>query len=105
MKKVGICIIILTIIFVITANMDKYYASENLIFDTTDIINGNYYLTAKENMENIQVSALQWYYTNIVVTILLVLWILTGLLFLYVMARYVLPYLWYKKYDHIFDGS
>jgi len=105
MKKVGICIIILTIVFVIIANMDKYYASENLVFDTTDIINDNYYLTVKENMENIQVSALQWYYTNIVVTILLVLWILTGLLFLYVMTRYVLPYLWYKKYDHIFDGS
>ena len=105
MKKVGICIIILTIIFVIIANMDKYYASENLVFDTTDIVNDNYYLTVKENMENIQVSALQWYYTNIVVTILLVLWILTGLLFLYVMTRYVLPYLWYKKYDHIFDGS
>ena len=53
MKKVGICIIILTIIFVIIANMDKYYASENLVFDTTDIINDNYYLTVKENMENI----------------------------------------------------
>ena len=105
MKKFGICIIILTIIFVILARTDKYYASKNLLFDTADIINGNYYLTTKENMEDVQVSVLRWYYTNMVVSILLVLWVLTGLLFLYVMGRHVLPYFWYKKYDHIFDET
>lgn len=105
MKKIGICIIILTIIFVILARTDKYYASGKLIFDKTDIINGNYYLTNKEDMKNIQVSALRWYYTNMVVSILLVLWVLTGLLFLYVMGRHVLPYFWYKKYDHMFDET
>ncbi|WP_253682030.1 hypothetical protein [Treponema denticola] len=50
MKKIGICIVILTIVFVILARTDEYYASEKLIFDTADIINGNYYLTTKENM-------------------------------------------------------
>lgn len=105
MKKIGICIVILTIVFVILARTDEYYASEKLIFDTADIINGNYYLTTKENMEDVQVSVLRWYYTNMVVSILLVLWVLTGLLFLYVMGRHVLPYFWYKKYDHMFDET
>ncbi len=105
MKKIGICIIILSIIFVVLARTDRYYASENLIFDTEDIINGNYYLVLKENMKVVEVSALQWYYTNLVVSILLVLWILTSLLFLYVMGRHVLPFFWFKKYDHMFDEA
>ncbi|EMB21962.1 hypothetical protein HMPREF9733_02299 [Treponema denticola SP33] len=105
MKKIGIFIVILTIVFAILARTDEYYASEKLLFDTADIINGNYYLTTKENMEDVQVSVLRWYYTNMVVSILLVLWILTGLLFLYVMGRHVLPYFWYKKYDHMFDET
>ncbi len=105
MKKIGICIIILTIIFTIVDRMDRYYACENLIFNTTRVINGNYYLVLKENMKVVEVSALQWYYTNLVVSILLVLWILTSLLFLYVMGRHVLPFFWFKKYDHMFDEA
>ncbi len=105
MKKIGISIIILTIIFTIVDRMDKYWDCENLIFNTTMIINGNYYLVTKEDMEVVKVSALQWYYTNTIASILLVLWILTSLLFLYVMACHVLPYFWYKKYDHIFDET
>ena len=50
MKKFGICIIILTIIFTILLRIDKYCDCENLIFNTTMIINGNYYLVTKENM-------------------------------------------------------
>ena len=105
MKKFGICIIILTIIFTILLRIDKYCDCENLIFNTTMIINGNYYLVTKENMEVVEVSALQWYYTNFISSISLVLWILTGLLYLYVMGRHVLPYFWYKKYDHIFNET
>jgi len=56
-------------------------------------------------MEVVEVSALQWYYTNFISSISLVLWILTGLLYLYVMGRHVLPYFWYKKYDHMFDET
>jgi len=43
MKKIGICIVILTIIFTILLRIDKYCDCENLIFNTTMIINGNYY--------------------------------------------------------------
>ena len=105
MKKIGICIVILTIIFTILLRIDKYCDCENLIFNTTMIINGNYYLVTKENMEVVEVSALQWYYTNFISSISLVLWILTGLLYLYVMGRHLLPYFWYKKYDHMFDET
>ncbi|UTC62095.1 hypothetical protein E4O00_01465 [Treponema sp. OMZ 788] len=105
MKKFGICIIILTIIFTILLRMDKYCDCENFIFNTTMIIKGNYYLVAKEDMKVVEVSALQWYYTNFISFISLVLWILTGLLYLYVMGCHVLPYFWYKKYDHMFDES
>ena len=105
MKKIGICIVILTIIFTILLRIDKYCDCENFIFNTTMIINGNYYLVTKENMEVVEVSALQWYYTNFISFISLVLWILTGLLYLYVMGRHVLPYFWYKKYDHMFDET
>lgn len=105
MKKIGICIVILTIIFTILLRIDKYCDCENFIFNTTMIINGNYYLVTKENMEVVEVSALQWYYTNFISSISLVLWILTGLLYLYVMGRHVLPYFWYKKYDHMFDET
>ncbi|MGF7108904.1 hypothetical protein [Treponema pedis] len=97
MKKIGICIVIFTIIFVVFAKTDKYYTSGKLIFNTTDIINGNYYLTTKKDMKDVQGPALQWYYTNFIVSILLILWILTMLLFLYVMGSHVLPYFWYKN--------
>ena len=105
MKKFGICIVILTIVFTVLDRMNKYWECENFIFNTTMIMNGNYYLVTKEDMNIVEVSALQWYYTNSIASILLVLWILTGLLFLYVMGRHVLPYFWYKKYDHIFDET
>lgn len=83
MKKFGICIIILTIIFTILLRIDKYCDCENFIFNTTMIMNGNYYLVTKEDMKIVEVSALQWYYTNFISSISLVLWILTGLLYLY----------------------
>ena len=73
MKKIGICIVILTIIFTILLRIDTYCDCENLIFNTTMIINGNYYLVTKENMEVVEVSALQWYYTNFISSISLVL--------------------------------
>ena len=50
MKKFGICIVILTIIFTVLDRMNKYWECENFIFNTTMIINGNYYLVTKENM-------------------------------------------------------
>ncbi len=73
MKKFGICIVILTIIFTVLDRMNKYWECENFIFNTTMIINGNYYLVTKENMGVVEMSALQWYYTNFISSIPLVL--------------------------------
>ncbi len=84
-------------------SINKYYVSENLIFDTASIVADRYYLTAKNDGNAIEVSRIQWWYTNIVGLMLLFFCVILMFVVFYLGLRYVIPYFYYRKYENIYD--
>ena len=102
MKKIGIIIIILSIVFVGIVKFDVYFSGGEL---SLNYIEKNRYYVRDKAGNLTEISKVHWYCSFIISITAFILLCLDSLLYLYVMRKYVLPYIWFKKYEDIFNGT
>lgn len=101
MKKIGIIIIILSIVFVGIVKFDVYFSGGELSLNYEE---NRYYVSDKAGNLT-EISKVHWYCSLIIFIVAFILLWLDSLLFIYVMCKYVMPYIWFKKYEDIFNGT
>ncbi len=101
-KKIFLILLILFISLLVIFKINRYEVSGGF-FSETSIINGKYYLNDKNLDKKVEVSKIQWYFTNITGGLFHVIFIIFQIYFFYWNIRYGIPYIYHRKYENIYD--